>query len=1290
MNPFQPLTKNPTITPLFPSIFIEILINVKASEPVTSFSAVFVPLRYSKNRFVKYRLTALLILFCLYGKPQGHFLSSTDIKKLNAEEFFEYAKGLYDWHNIENALSKDLHITNAKANAFFTYAYGQGLLSMKDYLENVRSGIITKNNATQYWLNKLPLFEKVYKENYPASLQNANKNQSAGFTPYTGGSICNNLDFSTGNTNGWSGQWNNQGGMVGAGQYGGLTATGFNTSSFNSMGWVHQMCNGGNDPNVPISRVPPGHSYALRLGDDSAYRMQLITNNNPTGLPFNHQTISNTFKVTQANQAVTYWYAVVLCQYNPNNHAAGNQPYFNIRMYDASGSEITCAHYDVDALSAPTIGGFQLYSTYIYDNVQNTNVPYDFFYKDWSQVMIPLSNYIGQNVTLTFETSDCSGGGHPGYAYVEADCAPFPGITFTPFSCGVSTTTLTAPPGVATYSWTGPGIVGSHTNQNVTVNAGGTYTVTMTTLGNSGSNCTIKLDTFIQGVPPKPVATFTTLPVCVGNPTVFGGVTSGIFNHIKWNFGDGTVDSVNATPTHTYASPGSYTVSLFLDNGCTDTYTAVVTVNPGATSSFNANTVCKGTPTVFNNTSSGGTTYSWAFGDGATSTQQSPTHTYANSGVFTVTLTVVNASGCRFVKTNTVTVNVMPVADFSGPVACLGTPTTFANSSTPGSNVSYHWDFGITSLTNDTSNIKTPTYTYGSIGVYTVSLQLVTPAGCSSSVSQTVSVNPIPAVALTTPPAYCWGDQVPQTSYTATPAGSGISYSWNNSNAQIGLGPFGSGIPPSFVAGLNNTTGNISGVISVVPFLNGCTGPPGTFTITIKPTPLVTHASVEDCPDVITAQLNFVASPAASSIIWNNTTPGVNIGLTTMNGTSTLPSFTTIDPGSTMATNIISLQAFLNGCTGPLATFNINVNPNPVASFTNNAACDGAGTSFVDLSTVGTGTVNQWAWDMNNDGVFTDANSQFPSYILSPVGNHTVSLIATTAKGCKDTVTKIVYVNPRPVVTFRGDSLKGCAPLTTNFIDSCYVMAPDQIVTWIWDFGNGTTVTDSSSQAVTTTFTNTLHASTMSYNVSLTAITNAGCATKLTKNNYVTVYPVPLADFDWSPKDADILDPMVYFQDQSQGADSYYWNFGDIFNSYTDNDTSSLANPKHQYSDQQPYTYYALQVVTNQYGCVDSITKPVIIKPAVTFYAPNAFTPNYDGTNDGFKGTGIGIDLSTYNMWIFDRWGNEIFHSNDLEKSWDGKIKGTLVQEDTYVWKVTFTDIERKEHAYKGIVNVIR
>src|SRR5438034_10865283 len=118
--------------------------------------------------------------------------------------------------------------------------------------------------------------------------------------------------------------------------------SGLNTSGgANSTFYVHEICTPGIDGNVPVSRVPPGHTTSLRLGNDSAYKMGLIQNGGAVGtlFPYNHQKISNTFLVTQANKTITYWYAVALSQTHDvsgqaSPHPQPEQPFFKIRMYD--------------------------------------------------------------------------------------------------------------------------------------------------------------------------------------------------------------------------------------------------------------------------------------------------------------------------------------------------------------------------------------------------------------------------------------------------------------------------------------------------------------------------------------------------------------------------------------------------------------------------------------------------------------------------------------------------------------------------------------------------------------------------------------------------------------------------------------------------------------------------------------------------------------------------------------------------------------------------------------------
>jgi gliding motility-associated-like protein len=168
-----------------------------------------------------------------------------------------------------------------------------------------------------------------------------------------------------------------------------------------------------------------------------------------------------------------------------------------------------------------------------------------------------------------------------------------------------------------------------------------------------------------------------------------------------------------------------------------------------------------------------------------------------------------------------------------------------------------------------------------------------------------------------------------------------------------------------------------------------------------------------------------------------------------------------------------------------------------------------------------------------------------------------------------------------------------------------------------------------------------------------------------------------------------VLSPTVYFTDLSTGnPTTWSWNFGDLT---TLTDSSNLQNPSYTYSAETGATYQTTLTVTNQYGCVDDTTIDIIVEPDFAFFIPNSFTPNGDGKNEGFMGAGYGI--TSYEIWVFDRWGNLIFNTKDINEAWDGSVQnkgGDLAQVDVYVWKVQLTDVFNKKHKYIGHVSLIR
>ncbi|TXB63888.1 T9SS type B sorting domain-containing protein [Vicingus serpentipes] len=180
-------------------------------------------------------------------------------------------------------------------------------------------------------------------------------------------------------------------------------------------------------------------------------------------------------------------------------------------------------------------------------------------------------------------------------------------------------------------------------------------------------------------------------------------------------------------------------------------------------------------------------------------------------------------------------------------------------------------------------------------------------------------------------------------------------------------------------------------------------------------------------------------------------------------------------------------------------------------------------------------------------------------------------------------------------------------------------------------------------------------------------------------NNYLTANITldemhPTANFNYEY----LSDYTVEFHDSSFTDIVYHlWTF-------EFQDTSNALNPIYTYLTQGEQTVSLF--VRDITGCTDEITKT--IKPDIYFYVPNAFTPNIDGINDVFFIKGMGIDQ--FEIYIFNRWGNEIFYSDDIEISWDGSYKGEFVKNDTYVYLIKAINFDGEEIEQRGIVNVMR
>lgn len=190
-----------------------------------------------------------------------------------------------------------------------------------------------------------------------------------------------------------------------------------------------------------------------------------------------------------------------------------------------------------------------------------------------------------------------------------------------------------------------------------------------------------------------------------------------------------------------------------------------------------------------------------------------------------------------------------------------------------------------------------------------------------------------------------------------------------------------------------------------------------------------------------------------------------------------------------------------------------------------------------------------------------------------------------------------------------------------------------------------------------------------------------GCINPNRFTAYAIVIPSPQLAFTTTNSSGATGGLQVFFVNNSSGTVQYLWNFGDPG---SPENTSTLANPVHQYP--QPGNYTVTLTGINAFGCSDSIIQVIAVDRNSEVFIPSAFTPNQDGKNDMFRVRGNNIEAVRIN--IYNQWGERIY--NAPLNFWDGKVRGDLVQNGTYMYVIDVTFKNNKTETYKGAVTVIR
>lgn len=773
---------------------------------------------------------------------------------------------------------------------------------------------------------------------------------------------------------------------------------------------------------------------------------------------------------------------------------------------------------------------------------------------------------------------------------------------------------------------------------------------------------------------PKPIANFTPTSACVGsiiqftnNSTVTG--TNAITNY-TWSFGDISANSTATNPAHTYTAAATYSILLIAKTAyCTDSITKTLVANVKPTASFVVTPTVSCPPFIFapSNNSQNASNYNWNFGviPLATSSQTNPIYSYTNSSNslqqnYTISLVAISGAGCSDTLNKIISVNPTPVSNFTGNLAggCSPLPVTFTNTSL--SATSYTWNFGDGAYSNSINTSHTYTNNTLLLQTNTITLIALNSYGCSDSIKKTISVFPKPFFSFTMVP----GSGCTPLNVTFPPVLGAVSYTWD----------FGDSSPLSFTSNpthvyTNTSTSNYTPTVTLTAYnAFGCLDTTYGYPI-IYP---ASHAGFALTPSV-------GCSPLA--VNFTNTSIGNNLNYwyfgNTLTSTLLNPSTNYINtPGNSATSYSVKLVvATIHNCKDS-ATQTVNLFALPKAQFNvDTPACSPKNLSFINTSQGGV----SYFWNFGNTATST-LTSPNQQYINNSTNNqtYTVTLIATNAQSCKDSITNSIFIHPKPHFFITASPDSGCAPLKT------LLTATAGIANYNWSLGDGNT-------AITTSVINTyINAGTATKIYTIQLIANNAYACYDTVFKTIKVFPKPTSLFQVNPSQVFIPNQSTQCTNLSLGATQFNWSFGD-------GGVANTFSTTHTYV--QAGTYSITLIAISNKGCKDTSYQTITAIPESYVQIPNAFTPNSGGSsgttylqgslsNEIFHPIISGTDK--YKLSIYSRWGELLFETQNPNEGWDGYYRGQLCTQDVYVWKIYATFIDGKTFNKTGDVTLIR
>ncbi len=334
--------------------------------------------------------------------------------------------------------------------------------------------------------------------------------------------------------------------------------------------------------------------------------------------------------------------------------------------------------------------------------------------------------------------------------------------------------------------------------------------------------------------------------------------------------------------------------------------------------------------------------------------------------------------------------------------------------------------------------------------------------------------------------------------------------------------------------------------------------------------------------------------------------------------------------------------------------------------------------AFIGKPTITSLNVNSltYEWDFG-DGSVPSADN----YIRNPqhtyVNAGTVEVKFTVYnQQCSDFIIKPIFIDyAKPVVNFTPDKYEGCAPLTVKFTNTT-----QHASTYRWIFGDGS---DDSYEE------NPVHVFNYEGRWDVTLIaTGVGGSTTVTFKELITVNPRPHADFTTDKRYMSLPDANYFINNLTNNAIGYKWLLTDSQQNVLH--TSNMRNPNFTLNTSGRFGVQL--IATNAYNCSDTMFKPnyLVTELPGHCFVPNAFTPNNNGRNDGFKPTMVNVKKTGFSFSIFNRYGEMVFQTDDINAEWDGTFRGQLCEQENYVWIVAGQYLNDDEFSFRGTVTLLR